>query len=228
MTRGNYNTKVDVFAAGCVLAELLFCCNSENFARNPGQDVEYLKRRWLFPSRNFDQSKLRPFEQVLPVLKHAVFDQEDINHPHPGRALLTPRACERLADEKYAGFEAATMKKCSEEMFEYQDLSDRYRDPSNLDAEEFDVFVQLRNVLKGCLFFDPFRRLSSHQALEMLTGRLHHYESMPAQVLEHIRLVELAVQDMDPASLERQRRFIKDSPPDGQPASASIFLESAP
>lgn len=175
-----------------------------------------------------DQSKLKPFEQVLPVLKHAVFDQEDIDHGHPGRASLTPRACERLADAKYTGFEAAAMKKCCEELFEYQDLSDRYRDPSNLDAEELDVFGQLRNVLKGCLVFDPFRRYSSHQALEMLTGRLHHYESMPAQVLEQIKLVELAVQDMDPVSMERQRRFISDSPLDGQPTSASIFLASAP
>lgn len=226
LTRGNYNTKVDVFAVGCILAELLFCCNSGNFARPPGQDGEYLKKRWLFPSRFADQRGLACFQQILPVLKHGVFDQDDLQFPFPGWALLTQRACERLSDERVAGFDADVLRRCHTEKFEFQDLSDRYPDPSNLDQEELSIFVHLRNLLKGCLFFDPSRRLSSHAALEMLTGKLHRYECMPVETLEHVKSVELALQHMDPESMERQRKFIKHSSPDGQPTPASIFFDS--
>jgi len=89
---------VDVFAVGCLLAELLFCCNSANFHRRPNQEQNYLKSRWLFPSRFVDQRGLKKIEQILPILKHAVFDEEDIEHPYPNRARLTAAACERLAE----------------------------------------------------------------------------------------------------------------------------------
>ena len=175
-----------------------------------------------------DQTKLPRFQQILPVLKHSVFDPDDIQFPQPHRALLTQRACDRLADERHTGFDADAMRRCSREMFDYQDLAERYVDPGNLGPDELVIFAQLRTVLKGCLVFDPSRRLSSHNALETLTGRLHHYESMPVQALEHIKCVELAVQHMDPQSLERQRMFIKHSSLDGQPTPVSMLFKSAP
>jgi len=45
-----------------------------------------------------DQRGLKKIEQILPILKHAVFDEEDIEHPYPNRARLTAAACERLAE----------------------------------------------------------------------------------------------------------------------------------
>jgi serine/threonine protein kinase len=225
LTKGNYNSKVDVFAVGCVLAELLFCCDSANFFRLPGQDGEYLKRRWLFPARlQVDLSRQKPFLQIVPILKHAVFDKEDIQHPHPGRAVLTKAACDRLSDERFAGFDSAAMQQCHMQAFEFQDLSDRFRDPSNLDADELSIFVQLRDVLKECLAFDPSRRCSSRQALEMLTGERHQYSTMPMQALEDIKSVELAVQYVDSDSLERRRKFIKHCPPLGQSTPVSELL----
>lgn len=226
LTKGNYNSKVDVFAVGCILAELLFCCNSANFHRLPGQDGEYLKRRWLFPARMLDQSKLPPFQQIVPILKHAVFDQDDVLYPRANRAVLTKAACDRLVDERCGGFDVVAMRQCQNE-FDFQDLSVRFADPSNLDAQELEIFHQLRDVLKGCLMFDPFRRFSSHKALETLTGRIHHYMPMPAQALDDMKSVELAVQCCDSGSLERRRRFIKHCPPDGQSTPVSEFLDPA-
>jgi serine/threonine protein kinase len=228
LTRGNYNSKVDVFAVGCLLAELLFCCNSGNFHRRPNQENSYLQSRWLFPSRSFDQTRLKPFEQILPILKHAVFDEEDIEHPYPNRARLTVTACERLSEERSTGFDRETMLRCSKECFEFQDLSERYANPSNLDEEELSIFIQLRNVLRGCLAFDPTRRLSSHQALEVLTGRIHHYATMPSQSLEEIKLVELAVQNAEPEKLELRRQFIKHCPAIGQLSPVAEILGAAP
>jgi hypothetical protein len=175
-----------------------------------------------------DLSVKKLFLQIVPILKHAVFDQEDIQHPYPGRAILTKTACDRLADERFAGFDSATMQQCHTEAFEFQDLTDRFQDPSNLDAEELGIFVHLRDVLKCCLAFDPSRRCSSHKALEMLTGRIHHYTTMPVQSLEDIKSVELAVQHMESESLERCRKFIKHSPPLGQSTPVAELLGLAP
>jgi len=224
LTRGNYNSKIDVFATGCLLAELLFCCNSNNFVRRQGEESEYLKRRWLYPARFLDQSRLTPFQQILPILKHAVMDEGDILHPHLGRATLTPSACERLADDRSPGFNRQAMMQCCTEMFEFQDLSDRFSDPHNLVGEELSTFRLLREVLKGCVAFDPSRRLTAHAALESLTGRIHHYGSMPAQLLEDLKSVELAVQHLDPGSQERRKRFIKHI---GAPTPISELLDPA-
>ncbi len=227
LTSGNYNSKIDVFAAGCLLAELLFCCNSNNFVRRQGEECEYLKRRWLYPARFPDQSRLTPFQQIIPILKHAVLDEGDIAHPYTGRATLTQAACDRLADDRSTGFNRQAMQQCCLETFEFQDLSDRFSDPA-LDVEELANFRLLRDILKGCVAFDPSRRLSSHSALELLTGRIQRYESFPFQALEDIKSIELAVQDLDEGSQERRKRFIKHTQADGTPTPISELLDPLP
>lgn len=143
-------------------------------------------------------------------------------------ARLMGRRCKHGQQVRTTGFDRETMLRCHTECFEFQDLSERYANPSNLDEGELSIFIQLRNVLRGCLAFDPTRRYSSHQALEVLTGRIHHYATMPAQALEEIKLVEVAVQNAEPEKLELRRQFIKHCPPIGQLTPVSEILGPAP
>jgi hypothetical protein len=172
----------------------------------------------------------KPYQLILPILKHAVFDDADILFPSnkPGRAMLTKAACDRLTDERCSGFDEDAMRQCHSETFEFVDLDSRFPDPENLCDDELATFVILREVMRGCLAFDPACRLSSHNALEKLTGRIHRYESMPDQALEDIRSVELAVQFIDEGSLEKRRRFIKHFLSDGQPTPISKLLDPIP
>ncbi len=186
LSRGHYDSKVDVWALGCLLSELLYCCDSDKLERNSTSQTKFTARFLFRPARNFDGS--------LPlILSHAVASADDlVDAAADGRSK---RLSDRLWGRMVArGFIDASLPDAVNDPFPWSDLSSEFPTPA-LPAQEIPIFEKLRSVMLRMLSFDPDQRCSAAEALSLLTACEYHPVRVAADVLQEFNTLQEMLDD---------------------------------
>jgi serine/threonine protein kinase len=186
MSRGHYDSKVDVWALGCLLSELLYCCDSAKLEANSTSQTKFTARFLFRPARNIDRS--------LPlILNHLVASADDlVDATADGRSK---RLSDRLWGRMVArGFIDASLPEAVNHPFAWSDISSKFPTPA-LPAHEIPIFEKLRSVMMRMLSFDPDQRCSAAEALSLLTANEFHPVRVAADVLEEFNTLQQMLDD---------------------------------
>ena len=201
---GHYDSKVDVWALGCLLSELLYCCDKAQLQRNSALSSRFLERFLFRPAHTGDSA--------LPsIMAHAVAAADDlVDAPHSGgRAkMFSDRAWSSLLARGFIDPKHAAMNRS----FAWTDLSSKFRTPE-LPADEVPVFEHLRALMMRMLAFDPDQRCSAAEALSLLTGAADHPVRVADAVLQEFRTLQAMLDGFrlhdDASRRDRCLRFIR-------------------
>ena len=178
LSRGHYDSKVDVWALGCLLSELLYCCDATQLKAN-SQVATKFTLRFLFRPANGDSLPL--------ILGHVVAPAEDLVDAAPGGS--TKRLSDRLWSSMAArGFIDTTLGH-SNDAFHWKDLASKFPTPE-LPVDEVPVFEKLRALMLRMLTFDPDQRCSAAEALAFLTGCDFHPVRVADNVLKEFNTLQ--------------------------------------
>jgi serine/threonine protein kinase len=184
LSHGHYDSKVDVWALGCLLSELLYCCDLSQLIKN-GAKPGMLTARFLFRASDSNSSSL------ALILRHLVSSPDDLEDATPGGRTkkLSQRALSSLVSRGFIDPSHNDGKKMQNAQFEWVDLSSKFPTPE-LPADEIPVFEKLRALMMRMLSFDPDNRVSAAEALKLLTGADDHPVRVAPHVMEEFRNLE--------------------------------------
>ena len=158
LSRGLYDSKADVWALGCLLAEVLCCCDPEKVRAHAAGGREMCLFQFC--------GQLPSMDDLVPLLLNTmVLRDDDIEHVTPHTAKITAAAAERF---RRAGWENFDKFGCGAP-HAWVDIAERYPVPSNMGSDDATVFLQLRSIMMQMLMFDPTHRLSAEAALKILS-----------------------------------------------------------
>ena len=165
LSNGHYDSKVDVWAVGCLLSELLYCCDASQLTRNSSSQNKFTLRFLFRPARHNDPP--------LPlILQHVVAPSDDLVDAAPGGStkILSDRFLRSMVAR---GFIDPAHAEAVNRAFPWADLASKFPTPE-LPADEVPVFEKLRTLMMRMLSFDPDQRFSAAEALSFLTGTVEH------------------------------------------------------
>ena len=222
LSHGHYDSKVDVWALGCLLSELLYCCDASQLVRNGAASSRFTARFIFRPDASTSSLAL--------ILRHLVSSPDDLVDAAPGGKTkrLSERALSSLVARGFidpAHHDGSRM--LNPHGFEWTDLSSKFPTPE-LPAEEIAVFEKLRALMMRMLSFDPDNRLSAAEALKFLTGVDDHPVRVAPNVMEEFRNLEHIMDRTcsDPPQRDICLRFIKHVDPHrpSEPSPLSLLL----
>jgi serine/threonine protein kinase len=211
---GHYDSKVDVWALGCLLSELLYCCDKAQLQRNC-TGSRFIERFLFRPAHSNDSA--------LPsILAHAVAAADDLvdapalyGTPHK---IFSDRAWNSLVAR---GFIDPKHREAVNRSFAWSNLASKFPTPE-LPADEIPVFEHLRTLMMRMLAFDPDQRCSAADALSFLTGAVDHPVRVAGAVLQEFRTLQEMLDGFrvhvgtgrDSSRRDRCLRFIRHVDPD--------------
>jgi serine/threonine protein kinase len=201
---GHYDSKVDVWALGCLLSELLYCCDKAQLQKNSTLSSRFLERFLFRPAHSGDSA--------LPsILAHAVAAADDlVDVPHAGGRckMFSDRAWSSLLARGFIEPRHAAMNRS----FAWSDLSSKFPTPE-LPADEVPIFEHLRALMLRMLAFDPDQRCSAAEALSFLTGAADHPVRVADAALQEFRTLQEMLDGFrlhdDASRRDRCLRFIR-------------------
>jgi serine/threonine protein kinase len=229
LSKGHYDSKVDVWAVGCLLSELLYCCDSSQLVRN-SSSRNRLTLRFLFPPEQHRNS-LNP-SSLPSILKHVVAPSDDLMDAASGAGakVLSDRFWNSLVAR---GFIDPGHPEAVNRPFMWFDLASKFPTPE-LPPDEVPVFDKLRALMLRMLAFDPDQRFSAAEALCFLTGASEPTVRVADNLLQEFRtLQEMLDESTLPSAsrregLDRERclQFIRHVDPDHpcEPSPLSLLL----
>jgi serine/threonine protein kinase len=218
LSAGNYDAKVDVWAVGCLLSELLHCCNSDVLREHGSSPypLPFLARFLFRPPQG---------ETSLPLIKKYLIcapdDLEDSGHDGTMKKL-SDRAWNSLVSR---GFISPVHENRS---FPWEDICTRFKVPT-LPAAEVPIFLKLRSLMLRMLAFDPDQRCSASDALRFLDPDAHS-ERVDDRTLEEFRTLQQMLDDskITQSSSQREKylKFIKHVDPQdpSRPSPLAMLL----
>jgi serine/threonine protein kinase len=218
LSKGHYDSKVDVWAVGCLLSELLYCCDSSQLTRNSSSSNKFLARFLFRPARNGDSS--------LPmILRYLVASPGDlVDAPGGTVKVISERMLSTLVSR---GFIDREYLPAVNRGFTWVDLASKFPTPA-LPADEVPIFEKLRTLMMRMLTFDPDQRYSAADALNFLTGAVEHPVRLADNVLQEFRTLQ---QMLDEGRIgphrEKCLKFIRHVDPEhpSDPSPLSLLLD---
>jgi serine/threonine protein kinase len=204
LSRGHYDSKVDVWALGCLLAELLYCCDSDKLNANSAVSSKFTARFLFRPSNSLGSLPL--------IMRHLVASPEDlVDAEAAGTGGMKKLSDRRWSSMLARGFIDPSLPDAVNNPFAWSDLSSKFPTPAGrLPADEIPIFETLRSLMMRMLSFDPDQRCSAAEALSFLTQCEHRPVRVADSVLEEFKTLQQMLEDIQ----HRLAHDIRDSAKD--------------